>query len=218
MNGYLQKTENVRKYAFIFMWAVILFSALRTIGGIIKVFVLGKYDSQIEIEFIESIDAILISLVGLFNMPWFLMLLLFLVTYSMWIYQAYANLVRKNVSGLKRSPAWAVGWSFMPLAQFFMPYVVMKEIWLATFFAEEQSEDWKRNTTPNIFIVWWVTFIIGWLTWLDLFQFGGTVSSFKIDAWLTVISGICFVISGLVLQKVMKQITNEQSNRFQEAA
>jgi hypothetical protein len=62
-----------------------------------------------------------------------LQILIFVATavlFLMWIHRAYRNLSALGVSRLEYSPTWAVGGFFVPFASLFIPYRVMKEIWV----------------------------------------------------------------------------------------
>lgn len=208
----------MRKYAFILMWGVIIFSILKIGGGVFKAFIFSKYDSSMSIDEMQAVDVILVTVVGLINLPWLFMTIIFIVLYSIWLYRISDSLLRQNIKGIKRAPGWAVAWNFIPLAQFFMPYVVIKEIWQATCFASNYPEKWQEQQVPTTMHLWWIVFVLGLLTWPNWFQLGTTLQSFQIDAWLTVFSGVCFVVSGLMLQKLMKQITVAQFTRTEEKA
>ena len=51
-----------------------------------------------------------------------------IVAFSMWTHRAYRNLPAP-ARHLKFTPAWAVGWLFVPLANLVVPYFVFSEIW-----------------------------------------------------------------------------------------
>jgi Domain of unknown function (DUF4328) len=78
------------------------------------------------------------------------------VTYSLFIYGAARNIERSNAQGLEVSAKWAVGWSFVPFANLFKPYVVMGQIWKA-------SHDPVRTAVekPGYMILWWLSYILG---------------------------------------------------------
>src|SRR5690625_1056960 len=185
VNGYLQGTENMRKYSFILMWSLIFFSGLKAIGGVFNAIIVSKYDNNLSIDYFNSVDIILVTVVSLINLPWLLICLIFIALYSSWLYRSYKNLRYANVQGLARTSAWAVGWNFIPLLHLINPYFVMKEIWQATFFAESDTEEWKTQETPGKLRLWWLFFIVGLITWPNWFQFGQTFLTFKIDTWLT---------------------------------
>jgi heme/copper-type cytochrome/quinol oxidase subunit 2 len=56
------------------------------------------------------------------------------------------------------SPGWAAGWFFVPVANFWMPYQVMKEIW--------QGSDPDPNVrpalveAPGLIKWWWMTYLL----------------------------------------------------------
>lgn len=54
------------------------------------------------------------------------------VIFCMWIYRAAANVRAAGVPGLTFTPAWAVGWHFVPFANFVRPYQAMRQIWNAS--------------------------------------------------------------------------------------
>ena len=216
INEQLQKTESIRKLTFIIMWSLIFFSGLKAIGGIFNAIIVAKYDNSLSVDYFMSVDIILVTVVSLISLPWLLICLIFIALYSNWLHRAYSNLRDANVQGLTRTPAWAVGWNFIPLLHLITPYFVMKEIWQATFYAADDTEEWKAQETPSKLRLWWMFFLIGLIAWPDWFQFGQTFLTFKIDTWLTIISSISFVIAGLMIQKIMKEITTEQFTRFKQ--
>lgn len=216
INEQLQSLENIRKLSFIIMWGLIFFSAIKAMGGIFSAIIVAKYDNHLSIDYFGSVDIILVTVVSLFNLPWLLICLIFIAIYSNWLYRASSNLHNLNIQGLTHTPAWAVGWNFIPFLHLMKPYSVMKEIWQATFYAEDETGDWKNREASSNLRLWWLFFIIGLVTWPDWFQFGQTFLAFKVDTWLTVVSGISFVVSGLMIQKIMKQITVEQFARFKQ--
>jgi hypothetical protein len=62
-----------------------------------------------------------------------LQFVIFIVTgvlFLIWIHRAYKNLSALGVRSLEYTPGWAVGWFFVPLASLYMPYRIVKEIWL----------------------------------------------------------------------------------------
>lgn len=213
---YLQSTQNVRKYVMIVMWGFIFFTILKLVGSIINLFIFAKYDSSLPISAIEPMDELFVAIIGVFNLPWLMLWLVLVILYSGWIHRSYTNLVKHNVQGLRMTPAWAVGWNFMPILQLFKPFQVMKEIYLASFYAEDDSEEWKHQFIPSLFLWWWLFLLIGIITFVNWFVFSQTFIFLQLDGWLSVISAISFIISGVILLKLMKQVTDKQVSRFKE--
>ena len=65
-----------------------------------------------------------------------------IITFCFWIYHASSNAHATSRIGLVISPGWAVGWFFIPFANFVMPYQAMREIWAAS----ENPGNWKLET------------------------------------------------------------------------
>jgi hypothetical protein len=55
--------------------------------------------------------------------------LAFVVTFLVWLHRLSTNLHAYSGVRLEHSPGWAVGWFFVPVANLFKPYQVMKEVW-----------------------------------------------------------------------------------------
>ncbi|MBO9698356.1 MAG: DUF4328 domain-containing protein [Sphingopyxis sp.] len=73
------------------------------------------------------------------------------VIFCMWIYRAAANLRSARVPGLAFTPGWAVGWNFVPFANFFKPYQAMSQIWSASH--GDDPDDRYRG--QMLLACWW---------------------------------------------------------------
>lgn len=80
------------------------------------------------------------------------------VVWCLWQFRAQENLFALGVGNLRFRPGWAVGWWFVPFANFAMPYLTMRELWKASNPAAG-SIDWsKERTTPKLWL-WWGGFL-----------------------------------------------------------
>jgi hypothetical protein len=59
------------------------------------------------------------------------------VLFLMWVYTANKNLRALSGLSMRFTPGWSVGWFFVPFANLFKPYQVLKEIWLVSRGAEQ---------------------------------------------------------------------------------
>ncbi|MDQ2076382.1 DUF4328 domain-containing protein [Marinimicrobium sp. ABcell2] len=75
----------------------------------------------------------------------------------MWIYRANYNARQLGASGMEFTPGWSIGWYFIPLANLWMPYQAMREIWKAS----RNPQDW-RGATVSPLLPWW------WFFWIAL--------------------------------------------------
>ncbi len=74
------------------------------------------------------------------------------ITFLMWIYRTNKNLHALSGEDMVFTPGWSVGWYFIPIANLYKPYQVMKEIW-------EVSHK-NRTVTDSIVGWWWALWVI----------------------------------------------------------
>jgi hypothetical protein len=102
---------------------------------------------------------------------------------------------------MKHSPAGAVGWHFLPLANLVMPYLVMAEIWRVS-----APDDNMRSLK-----VWWglyalgfvVTLVIGAMSGLDLMD---AFTTQVINVGLSVVSALAFIWAVASLTRLQSQM------------
>ena len=73
-----------------------------------------------------------------------------------WIYRANYNAHQLGAQDMNYTPAWSVGYYFIPVFNLWKPYQAMKEIWKAS----KNPLDWRLSKTSPILPVWWAL----WLT------------------------------------------------------
>jgi hypothetical protein len=102
-------------------------------------------------EFLHTVSGVMLVVLRLQTPVALLALVLFLV----WLARANGNLRALSGEQMEFTPGWAVGWFFVPFANFVMPYRVVKEIWQVS---RRQEED--RST----FLVgwWWCLSVAGY--------------------------------------------------------
>jgi len=75
--------------------------------------------------------------------------------FAMWVHRMQANTFALGILDLRYTPAWAVGWYFVPIANLWIPYRVMQEIWCAN----RNPADWQYDTAPRLLIMWWLLWL-----------------------------------------------------------
>lgn len=86
------------------------------------------------------------------------------IVFCVWIYRAFKNLSDLQRSGVETSPRLAVGNYFIPLANFYMPYKSMRELWNASTSDTEPASDssgyqWNYSPETMLLTIWWSSFI-----------------------------------------------------------
>ncbi|MEM1379267.1 MAG: DUF4328 domain-containing protein [Pseudomonadota bacterium] len=77
-----------------------------------------------------------------------------------WIVRAMGNLHRIGSRFVTTSPAWAVGWYFIPIANLWKPYEAMSQIWEGSHrAANEETPD--QSPLPLWWALWIISAIVG---------------------------------------------------------
>jgi hypothetical protein len=119
------------------------------------------------------------------------------LVFLFWVYRAAINLRVLGREGMLFTPGWCVAWFVFPLANLFMPYLVMRELWRAS---ESQvgpgSVLWKKTRVAPLLLVWWISSLlsIGLTPVVDLRSIRDVVS----------------MVAGLACAAVMGRIADRQ--------
>jgi hypothetical protein len=128
--------------------------------------------------------------------------------FALWIYRMQANTFALGILGLRYTPAWAVGWCFVPIANLWMPYRVMREIWCAN----RNPGGWQYDSASGLLILWWLL----WLASMIYVRFSVNYGTPQ-DALLTLMSdtklegvraafGVASAIASLILVTSLHQL------------
>jgi hypothetical protein len=80
-----------------------------------------------------------------------------IVVYCLWIHRANCNARALGAEGMRFTPGWSVGWFFIPLANYVMPFLAVRETCRASDPATE-GQSWQDSRSPTV-VGWW------WLIW-----------------------------------------------------
>ncbi len=93
---------------------------------------------------------------SIFGIGLFLVYIAAIVMFCMWTYRVNANIHALGAANLRFTPGWAVGWYFVPIANLWKPYQVMKEIWRAS----RNPSGWQDDASSSIVGWWWFWWIV----------------------------------------------------------
>ncbi len=169
-------------------------------------FVFSMVDAVVEFVFPNIYDSDLLNpfeeqVLLMVNVLTFVMLAVGFVTVVLacvFIYRANANLRSAVVTGLTYSPAWSVGWWFVPIMDLFKPYLVVKEIYRLSHAIGREGADAK----PYLLQLWWLFWILRYVvavaaTWLYLsysFDPSGYFLLSAGESLLYLFAGVCFIV------------------------
>jgi len=127
-----------------------------------------------------------------------------------WLYKAKQAVLQQGAQNTRFSPAWSIGWYFIPIANLWKPYQAMKELWKTS----ANPQQWANQTTPGL-LGWW------WFLWLATNILGNII--FKLTRQATelntlmalsafdILVNILIILLTLTLISIMNQIQQMQS-------
>ena len=82
------------------------------------------------------------------------------ITFIMWFRRAYFNL-HLMTNNLEHTEGWAAGCWFVPIVSLYMPYQIMKELYLKTrYMIIEKNENYDVKISTTLVGWWWTLWII----------------------------------------------------------
>lgn len=107
----------------------------------------------------SQVPLIAFQIMGIASLAFVVAYVLLAVFFLLWMNRAYHNLHRAQVENLSYTKGWAIGAWFIPLANFFLPDTIMKEIWDKTqeAFRNEQPFEKKNHSLVSF---WWLAYIL----------------------------------------------------------
>jgi hypothetical protein len=140
------------------------------------------------------------------------------VAFLVWLHRAVTNSHGLGEQGLRFTPGWAVGWWFIPFANFVRPAQVMSETWRASD-PQHARSDVRSRSQVSIAVVglWWALFLLGGV--IGRFAaFGSnasTLDGLRTNSEAAIGSTVLLIIAAGVLAWLMMSITQRQAVKAQ---
>lgn len=132
------------------------------------------------------------------------------IAIGIWIYRASRNAHAIGTLEMESSPAWAVGWYFVPFANLAMPFRAMREI-----------DQGSASALPDgaagaalLFGGWWAAWLATNITGMISFRIGWeaqTVEGLQASSMLDLISCLLTVAASLLLAAIIRRIQSMQN-------
>ncbi|MFI4897268.1 MAG: DUF4328 domain-containing protein [Phycisphaerales bacterium JB059] len=184
-------------------------------GAWLDIEMLGKYTSFEQISEAEFITAgvralILITLSALvFILP--------AIVFCVWIVRAAKNARALGAQGMTVSPGWAAGWFFVPIANLFMPFKGVCEIYKASEPAlnPAQPEGWKGVPVPALLGAWWALWVISMIVNNASFSFGpdNSIDTYLVASWVSMGAQTVSMFGAFAALGVVRLIHDRQQHR-----
>ena len=203
--------RDARRLTRVLAWLLIGLAAVSAIHAAAKV---SHYSAlQIVVDHgpsalasVSQISRVLITVMNPAELAHVIILCVTVPLFLFWIYRIQVNTFALGIFDLRYTPAWAVGWCFVPIANLWMPYQVMRELWCAN----RNPGGWQYDSANRLLILWWLL----WLASMIYVRF--SVNYAPQDALLTLMSdtklegvraafGVASAIASLILVTSLHQ-------------
>ncbi len=82
------------------------------------------------------------------------------IAFCVWIHRANRVARSFGTAYMEFTPAWSVGWWFVPFANLIKPFQATNEIWKASDPAALDATSWQQGPTPPLLRFWWAAWLI----------------------------------------------------------
>lgn len=137
--------------------------------------------------------------------------LLAFIVFLIWLHRAFVNLQLVGYIRTRYSPAWAVAWFVIPLANFVKPYFVLKELWQKTIWNEEESRG--SSSFPKWLWFFWLNSL--WLTWKASWLLDSeSLRNISKGVNYYILASLCSIASSGLLIVFINRVADRQSAKY----
>lgn len=198
------------------VWLYVYLAATAAYGvcAAYSLYVLTALDPDAHASFSESAAGMEMAdlLSGLVGLVVLVTVVVCYVLSAMWLFRVSRN-AGSFAAADEVSPAWSVGWFFIPIANFFMPFRRVRKIWQIT---RSGGQSWRKVPVPALLRWWWAFWLA--TTILDNLSFrlqlrAETVADYGVTLWIDLVSALLTI----PLVPIWAAIVNDVSRRQSEA-
>jgi len=132
------------------------------------------------------------------------------IAFLMWLHRSSSNLPEFGYwKSQGYSPGWAVGSFFVPIANLFMPYQAMKEIWKKSRPANSESLSFS-NSPPGFFPAWWAFWLTSNFATNIHFRMSGAQAPREAAIIVGIVSEVLSIAAAGFAIEVIKEIDRRQ--------
>ncbi len=137
------------------------------------------------------------------------------ITFIQWFRRAYYNLHIK-VKHLSYKEGWASGGWFIPIGNYFIPYQIMKELYIETDkLLSNTFEKYSSKKSFSFIGVWWILWIL--MNFLDQISFrlnDDSMEMLKLTTQIDIVSSLLDIPLTLLTVKIIKEYAKMESFLF----
>jgi len=136
------------------------------------------------------------------------------VLFLVWIYLANKNVRALGARGMEHTPGWCVGWFFVPIANLYMPYQAIREVYQASD-PEADALSWPSSRVSSEIGQWWSLVILCGV--LGIVQLRLSLSSDRnvlaLWAWLGFCLEVLVILRDVLAIRVVRDIHRRQKRK-----
>jgi Domain of unknown function (DUF4328) len=143
-------------------------------------------------------------------------ILLAVVAFVVWLHRAYVNAAQLSSMQMRFTPGWAVGWFFVPIANFYRPFQIVSDLWLASdrYWTWATPDPGSPPSLSRRIPLWWGLWLLGDASLLVpglLFTVPFSLEDFRIGAVLGVAAHALMIVSFVATILVIRRIESRQA-------
>ena len=146
-----------------------------------------------------------------------LFLIVAYVVNGIWIYRASSNAAQIDPDTRRISVGCTVGWYFIPIANLWMPFQAMKQLWNSSHGGVTGD---IHASAPMLLSFWWVAWVVSSL--LPDASFRIPMRNDGLETWSTtarldVLAAPASILSAILFLKILRAVTQVQGNQSRQA-
>lgn len=175
----------------------------------------GEYAAMPDAEFWALLDAN-DSRQAVVGLIYFATFIFTVIAFLMWQRRIRKNADYIGITGLRFSMAGVIGWWFVPIANIFLPYQVMKEMWQSNYHGANEQSEWRNSTVSGLLGWWWGLFLVG--GWIGsaaarIYFRNDDIDSLIIGYWLDIGSSMLLMVAAAIAIALVREITAFQESK-----
>lgn len=188
------------KTLFGILWAALLMEAFALISNIMQLSLINSAPFTHEAGLANDERQKLVGYVILFAVA-----PLFMIFFFRWVYRAVRQIREQEGDAIDHTPGISVGYFFIPIACFFMPYKVISQVVRAS----AEPRIWRSMGTPITVKIWWGCMIASYLYLQYVFSVKGdlkTLDDFRVFTTVSIIMGLIGLARALLTIKIVEAV------------
>ena len=203
----LQPNRQRAKNAIILIYIVFILEIITLISAYFQYDLLQTFKNGGNVS-MEAADAndVRVQIIAIIYVITFL---ISAITFIQWFRRAYFNLHMK-VNHLSHTEGWAAGSWFVPIISLYMPYNIMKELYMETkeLLTKKGLLD-SENLTTNSLGLWWTLWIINNIIGQVVWRYPGeTIDELIGGTVASMLGSVIGIVLALITVKVIKEYSD----------